>query len=206
MKVRFQSLELVLLMALFVVAGSAFLFLIGRDALFERNSFRVLLGLEHLPADLLRRAGHRERLGGERLEHNYVGPLLVLEMLGGNIYLVMILNVCIFVYSLLKICSLLKLEVFKPALLLLLSPLTISESPRRQQRDLLAAVHRAGPAWIHPPVDAEPAARAAGVDPGALAADAVLPRDCRHRHGHAAPADAGARWGAAGEAPPPSCC
>lgn len=117
--------QLIAIMALFALCGALFLYLVGRDALAERNTFqffadsntyhRIYSGEQWLANDALL-----------SVSDNYLGPLLVLRALGGNEYLVMLLNVTLFYYSVVRIAALLSLDPVRVALLLLVSPLTIS--------------------------------------------------------------------------------
>jgi hypothetical protein len=60
------------------------------------------------------------------ISDNYVGPLLVLQLMRGNIYLVMLFNVFVFWCAVVWITADLRLDPLKVGSLLLLSPLTIS--------------------------------------------------------------------------------
>lgn len=125
MRVRTRSLQLFALMPVLAAFGAAFLFFIGHDALEGRhpfqffadsNTYHEIYAGDHVSADnaLLSVAS------------NYLGPLTMLELAQGNIYLVMLLNTAIFTLSMLKISSLLNIDPLKAALIILLSPLTIS--------------------------------------------------------------------------------
>jgi hypothetical protein len=114
-----------ILMAVFALGGAVFLMVIGQDALNEQNPFQFYAdsntyinfynGFANAFSD--------ELLG---VSTNYLGPLLVLTLLQGNIYLVMLLNVYLFTHSIIHIARLLGLDPLKVTLILLLSPLMIS--------------------------------------------------------------------------------
>lgn len=113
------------LMALFAAGAAVFLFFIGQDALNEQHAFQFFADSntyhQIYAAGLVSFDG--ELIG---VASNYAGPLLVLEILAGNIYLIMLLNTVLFSVSILRTSSLLRLNPLKLAALLLLSPLTIS--------------------------------------------------------------------------------
>ena len=124
-RIRVRSAELALVMLLFAIAGFAFLLLIGRDALAGNNSFQFFADSGtylQMFADGLS--------GGDSgllsISDNFVGPLLVLKLLGGNIYLVMLLNIYLFCHSILHITARLNINPLKVGALLLLSPMTVS--------------------------------------------------------------------------------
>jgi hypothetical protein len=116
---------LYMLMVVFALAGAVFLLVIGEDALNEQNQFQFFAdsntyinfynGFANTPND--------ELIG---ISTNYLGPVLVLQLVQGNIYLVMLLNIFLFTYSIIHITRLLGLNPLKVAFILLLSPLTIS--------------------------------------------------------------------------------
>ena len=125
MRIRVRHVQLLALMTLFVVAAVAFLYLIGQDALQGRHPFQFFADSNTY---LRIYTGEFDTFDGALIgvATNYVGPLLVLELLRGNVYLVMLLNVAIFCASLLQIATLLRVDPLKVAALLLLSPLTVS--------------------------------------------------------------------------------
>ena len=120
-----RSVELTLLMALYALLAAAFLFFIGQDALNEQHPFQFFADsntyLQIYAGDVLSFDG--SLIG---ITYNYVGPLFVLRLLDGNIYLVMLLNVYLFTHSIIHIAKLLGLDPLKVVLLLLTSPLTAS--------------------------------------------------------------------------------
>ena len=125
LKVRVQSARLLLLMACLSVMAAAFLLVIGHDALSDRNAFqffadsrtymRIYAGDEYLANDSLL-----------SVSDNYLGPLLLLRILSGNIYLVMLFNVTLFWLSVVSITQVLRLDPLRVGAFLLLSPLTVS--------------------------------------------------------------------------------
>jgi hypothetical protein len=125
LRVRVRSAQLALVLGCVTVLSAAFLLTVGSDALADRNPFqffadsrtymRIYAGEQSLANDALL-----------SVSDNYVGPLLVLRIMRGNIYLVMLFNVVLFWLSTLTITAALRLDPLKVGGLLLLSPLTIS--------------------------------------------------------------------------------
>lgn len=112
-----------LLMVLLSIGGAIFLYFIGQDALNELHPFQFFADSNTY---------HRVYKEGEEevvlvgVASNYLGPLAVLNALGGNVYLVMLFNTLIFTVSVIRIANRLNLDPLKVGVLLLLSPLTIS--------------------------------------------------------------------------------
>ncbi len=125
MRVRVRSLELLLLMVLFGMLAAVFLFLIGIDALNDRHPFQFFVDSNTYHKTY---AGDSETFDGTLVgvDGNYLGPLLILTLAGGDPYLVMLINVCIYYFSIARITSLLKLDPLNVGILLLLSPMTVS--------------------------------------------------------------------------------
>ena len=125
MRIQKKSLELLSLMALFATAAAIFLYLIGQYALIEQHPFQFFADSSTYHKVY---AGDSPNFDGNlvAVNANYLGPIVILEILGGNIYLVMLLNVYLFCHSIIRITHLLKLDPLKVGVLLLLSPLTIS--------------------------------------------------------------------------------
>lgn len=125
LKVRVRSAQLLLLLSCVAALAMFFLFFVGSDALSDRNTFqffadsktymRIYAGEQFLANDSLL-----------SVSDNYIGPLLVLRLLRGNIYLIMMFNVLLFWGSIVWITSDLRMDPLKVGALLLLSPLTIS--------------------------------------------------------------------------------
>lgn len=125
MRVRAGLLEFYALMALFAASAAVFLATIGQDALAERHPFQFFADSNTYHQIY---AGDMVSFDGALVgvAANYVGPLLVLEALRGNVYLVMLLNTLVFAWSVQRIARLLGIEPMKLALLLMVSPLTVS--------------------------------------------------------------------------------
>lgn len=111
-------------MAFFSVGASLFLWLIGQDALNELHPFQFFADSNTY---------HRTYLGETDFEGalvnvdaNYLGPIVMLTLAQGNIYLVMLLNVALFTVSVTHICRLLGLSALTLLFWLLLSPITVS--------------------------------------------------------------------------------
>jgi hypothetical protein len=125
LKVRVRSLQLLLLLVSVAALAGLFLFLVGGDALADRNTFqffadsktymRIYAGDAYLANDTLL-----------SVSDNYVGPLLVLQAMRGNIYFVMFFNIFVFWISVAVMTAELRMDALKIGALLLLSPLTIS--------------------------------------------------------------------------------
>jgi len=122
---RAKKFELILTMLLFSVLGATFLLLIGEDALAERHPFQFFADSNTY---LQTYRGEANNFEGQLIgvDSNYLGPLTVLRLLQGNIYLVLLLNVYMFTHAILHISKLLAIDPLRLALLLFLSPLTVS--------------------------------------------------------------------------------
>jgi hypothetical protein len=109
---------------LFVLVGILFLYNVGRYALMEMHPFQFFAD-SNTYHDMYSgfRAGPDSFID---LSYNFFGPLLILTLTGGNIYLVMILNVIIFVTCMIILSRALNLDPFKAAAIQFLSPITIS--------------------------------------------------------------------------------
>lgn len=122
---RIKQNQLFLLMVLFALGGAAFLYLVGADSLARKNDFQFFAD-----SSTYILAYNRDIFSSftdlVTVSQNYLGPLVVLKLLGGNIYLVMLLNVYLFYHSIIRIATLLDLDPLKVGGLLLLSPITIS--------------------------------------------------------------------------------
>lgn len=72
---------------------------------------------------------YRDDLDGQplvKIDGNYLGPIAVLIAFDGNNYLVMLFNFLVFGYSVIQIGKTLRLNAFHLAVLLLISPITLS--------------------------------------------------------------------------------
>jgi hypothetical protein len=127
MTISIKSLQLMLVMCFVVLSNSAFLYGVGKDSLEEKNEFQFFAD-----SNTYHKISKGELPGADEdtplinVSTNYLGPLIVLKMLGENIYLVMLLNAAIFSLSVKRISTLLNLDPLRVCILLLLSPLTIS--------------------------------------------------------------------------------
>lgn len=124
-RIRVGSIELLLLMAAFSIAAMVFLYLIGIDALADKHPFQFFSDSNTYHRTY---AGEAENFDGElvAVNGNYLGPMVLLALVGGNPYLAMLINVGIFYFSMLWITARLQLDPVKVAALLLLSPMTLS--------------------------------------------------------------------------------
>lgn len=124
-RVRVASIELLLLMTVFAASAMAFLYLVGIDALNDKHPFQFFSDSNTYHRAY---AGEMESFEGDlvSINGNYLGPLMVLALVGGNPYLAMLFNVAIFYCSLLWITAQLKLNPVRVGALLMLSPMTIS--------------------------------------------------------------------------------
>lgn len=121
---RTNTLQFVCLMMLLSFGMQAFLFFIGQEALDGQHWFQFFADSNtYLQAYL-----GEGMFNGSLVEvnNNYLGPILVLSLLQGNIYLVLILNVYLFTHSIIVISRLLNIDSLTFGVLLLISPLTIS--------------------------------------------------------------------------------
>ena len=117
-----QEIVLSLLALLVIMLGAAFMYFIGQDALIGQHPFQffadsntyhdIYSGVINTPDGFI------------DVSYNFLGPLIILTLLGGNIYLVLILNVAIFVTSTILICRMLSLNPLRAAAVQFLSPLT----------------------------------------------------------------------------------
>ncbi len=112
-------------MLVFSFFAAMFLFWIGADALAEQHPFQFFAD-----SNTYHRTYEGDALNFDGIligvDSNYLGPLTVLRLLQGNIYLVMLLNVCMFTFAITHIAKLLGIDPLRVALLLFLSPLTAS--------------------------------------------------------------------------------
>ena len=112
-------------MLLFAAFGMFFLLVIGAAALRDQDIFQFyadsITYLNIYDGDL-------EIAGGSVIgvANNYLGPMVILGLAHGNVYVVALLNILIFTWSVAAISRVLKLDAPKLAGLLMLSPLTMS--------------------------------------------------------------------------------
>lgn len=125
LRIRVSSVALAAAGGWYILAGAVFLLLVGADALAGNHQFQFFAD----SSTYLRTFADRSVLGGEPLvgvAANYLGPMLLLRLVGGDIYLVLCVNVVMFVLSVASIARQLGLSSLKIAGLLALSPLTLS--------------------------------------------------------------------------------
>jgi hypothetical protein len=115
----------VLLMIVYSIFAAFFLLLIGEDALRGDHPFQYFADSITYIATY---EGNAETANGKLvgIDSNYLGPLTLLGLVGGNNYLVMLANVYMFTHSVSHVCKLLGLNSLKVGVLLLLSPITFS--------------------------------------------------------------------------------
>jgi hypothetical protein len=111
-----------------VLFNIVFLYLIGSDALKEKNSFQFFAD-----SNTYHKISKGEYSGLHAMDRfkinvstNYLGPVLILDLLGNNIYCVMLLNSIIFYFSMIHISKMLSINPVKVCLILFMSPMTIS--------------------------------------------------------------------------------
>lgn len=116
-----------MVMLVVVLINMAFLYMVGGDALEEKNAFQFFAD-----SNTYMQMSRGEYLGFDAdsslidASSNFLGPILILKLLGNNIYLVTLLNSIIFFFSVVHISKMLSLNPLKVCLVLLISPLTIS--------------------------------------------------------------------------------
>lgn len=129
MKISLKTLKLMGVMLLVLLLGAFFLFFVGEDALEGKNEFQFFADsttYHKLSRGEMPGVGDDFALLDISSSTNYLGPLVVLRLMGDNVYLILLFNVALFSFSIRKVASLLKLDPVKVTLLLLINPLTIS--------------------------------------------------------------------------------
>ena len=122
---RTKTVKFLLFMVLCAVSAAVFLFLIGQNALNGQHVFQFFAD-SNTYHQTYSEGVSDSNVSLIGVSNNYLGPILVLELLRGNIYLVMLFNMYLFTHSIICITRLLKLDPLKVGLLLLVSPLTVS--------------------------------------------------------------------------------
>jgi hypothetical protein len=116
-----------LLFALLALLGAVFLNVVGIDALEGRNDFLFFAdsGTYHLAArgELPGVEGITDSIG---VASNFLGPLVMLDLVGQNYYLMLLLNTLLCLLSIASIAQSLRLDPLRLAALLLVNPLTVS--------------------------------------------------------------------------------
>lgn len=122
---RRSTVLLISWMLLFTVLAMIFLAFIGAAALTDQGVFQFYADSITYHAIY---SGDVDIAGGSLIgvASNYVGPMLVLKIAGGNVYNVLLLNVLIFSVSMVGVARTLRLDILRVTILLMLSPLTIS--------------------------------------------------------------------------------
>lgn len=112
-------------MLVLTLVGLVFLSSIGIPALNGENAFHFFADSTTYIATY---EGRDLRFDGNLIgvSNNYLGPITVLTLVGGNNYLVMVFNVIVFTLSVIAITRLLRVSALTAGVLLLISPLTVS--------------------------------------------------------------------------------
>ena len=119
---RDQEFFLLVLIIPAFLLGAAFLYFIGADALVGRHPFQFFAD-SNTYHDIY--SGFMATPDGFiDVSYNFLGPLLILSMVGGNIYLVLAINIIIFVVSLISISRMLDINPLKAAAVQFLCPMT----------------------------------------------------------------------------------
>jgi hypothetical protein len=120
-----KRLYVLILMLFFAIGAGTFLWLVGNDALAESHPFQFFADSNTYYKIYTGQFGEFDGvLIG--VASNYLGPLAVLNVFQGNTYLIMIFNCIVFLVSVMKISKLMNISPLGFALILLISPLTIS--------------------------------------------------------------------------------
>lgn len=125
MKTKFRTLVYFSSMVVFAYAALIFLAMVGEAALVNQHPFQFFAD-SNTYHEIYRGSNdlHSGSLIG--VASNYLGPMTLLTIAGGNPYLILVINIVLYVASLLLICRALQLDVLRVGCLLLLSPLTVS--------------------------------------------------------------------------------
>lgn len=107
-----------------IIVGLIFLYSVGQYALIGRHPFEFFADSNTYHNIYDGYIVLQEGIVG--VSFNFVGPMLILKLTGGNIYLVMIVNVLIFSLSMIAVSRVLQLDPVKTTLIQLLSPMTLS--------------------------------------------------------------------------------
>lgn len=119
---RNQEAALIFMAVPAIILGTLFLYFIGHDALLGRHPFQFFAD-SNTYHDLY--SGVMITPDGfVDVSYNFLGPMLILTATGGNIYLVLIFNIFIFIASIISISRMLELNPVSMAAIQFLSPLT----------------------------------------------------------------------------------
>ena len=124
MKIKTSNLSLTVLLSVFGLAGLDFLYSIGNSQLEETIPLFQFFADSNTYIKTYRGEGDEGAM--VRIDKNYLGPLTILKIFQGNNYLILIFNVFVFAGSVIQIAKALRLNSFYTAVLLLISPLTVS--------------------------------------------------------------------------------
>lgn len=127
MLIKRNSLYLVFLAVVTALSLFLFMYLVGADALHEKNRFQFFA--DSTTYLLVAKGDHPLVAPDESLMgigSTYLGPVLLSRFLGHNFYAICLFNVLIFFSSIYFICNKLKINSFLVAFVLLLNPLTLS--------------------------------------------------------------------------------
>ncbi len=120
------GVALVLLCAI-AVGGAVFLATIGIDALEGKNEFQFFAdsGTYHAVArgDVVGIEELNELIG---IVGNFLGPLMIVKLAGGNYYAILVINCVLFFWSLVLITRALRIDAPRLMLFLFLNPMTVS--------------------------------------------------------------------------------
>lgn len=119
-----RGVGMVYLSVIIVISCAIFLHFIGQYALIGRNPFQFF-------ADSSTYMGIYSGFlpppdGAVGISYNFLGPMLILSLTGGNLYLVMIVNVAMFMVSIVLLSRYLDLNPIKLSLIQLINPMTLS--------------------------------------------------------------------------------
>lgn len=121
---RKNNFSLVIMLFFFCLFGLFFLYFVGNDQLEE--AFPPIQFFADSNTYIKTYRGEYDNGSIIRVDGNYLGPLVVLNVFMGNNYLILLFNVIVFAVSIVAIARLMGMNSFSIGLVLLLSPLTVS--------------------------------------------------------------------------------
>lgn len=124
MKIKSANLFVIVSLFVFGAVAASFLYIVGNSQLEEVYPTFQFFADSNTYIKTYRGDGDEGAL--IRVDGNYFGPLMVLNMFQGNNYLIMVFNCFVFGWSVIRIAQSLKIDSFQVVLLLMISPLTIS--------------------------------------------------------------------------------
>lgn len=119
-----QQTALFIMAFMAVIVAGIFLYTVGRDALDGRHPFQFFADSATYHDIYSGFVVSPEGMIG--VSYNFLGPIWILTATGGNIYLVMIVNMAMFFFSMMYISRAFDLDPVKSSFIQFLSPLTIS--------------------------------------------------------------------------------